>query len=82
MKKTEKKDSLEKRMVRYIEDEEINLQNKDYLNTKVYADSLKKTIDSLSGDKSYTVGLFGGWGTGKSSVSFPIIVSYPFLGLV
>ena len=42
MKKTEKKDSLEKRMVRYIEDEEINLQNKDYLNTKVYADSLKK----------------------------------------
>lgn len=68
MKKTEKKDSLEKRMVRYIEDEEINLQNKDYLNTKVYADSLKKTIDSLSGDKSYTVGLFGGWGTGKSSI--------------
>lgn len=67
MKKTEKK-SLEKRMVRYIEDEEINLQNKDYLNTKVYADSLKKTIDSLSGDKSYTVGLFGGWGTGKSSI--------------
>lgn len=57
-----------KRVVRYIEDEEINLQNKDYLNTKVYAKTLKTTIDSLSGNKSYTVGLFGGWGTGKSSI--------------
>lgn len=52
----------------YIEDEEINLEKKDYLNTKIYADTLKKTIDSLSGSKSYTIGLFGGWGTGKSSI--------------
>lgn len=52
----------------YIEDEEINLEKKDYLNTKIYADTLKKTIDSLSGNKSYTIGLFGGWGTGKSSI--------------
>ena len=59
---------MEKRVIRYIEDKEISLQEKDYLNTSIYADSLKKIIDSLSGDKSYAVGLFGGWGTGKSSI--------------
>ena len=68
MKKNDKEESMEKRVIRHIEDEEISLQKKDYLNTSIYADSLKKIIDSLSGDKSYTVGLFGGWGTGKSSI--------------
>lgn len=68
MKKNDREKSMGKRVIRYIEDEEICLQEKDYLNTSVYADSLKKIIDSLSGNKSYTVGLFGGWGTGKSSI--------------
>lgn len=68
MKKNDKEESMEKRVIRYIEDEEISLQEKDYLNTSIYADSLKNIIDSLSGNKSYTVGLFGGWGTGKSSI--------------
>ena len=66
--KNDKEKSMEKRVIRYIEDKEISLQEKDYLNTSMYADSLKKIIDSLSGNKSYTVGLFGGWGTGKSSI--------------
>ena len=52
--------------IKFIPDEEINLNDKDLLETKRYADTLKKTI--LSARPKHTIGLFGHWGTGKSSI--------------
>ncbi|MBP5695716.1 MAG: hypothetical protein J6X11_03595 [Treponema sp.] len=52
----------------YIIDEEIDLEEKDYLNSKQYSKALKDIIDSAPKNKVFTIGLFGGWGTGKSSI--------------
>ena len=52
----------------YIIDEEINIEKKDYLNSKQYAKALKEIIDSVPKNKVFTLGLFGGWGSGKSSI--------------
>lgn len=52
----------------YIIDQEINFEEKDYLNSKQYSNALKEIIDSSPKNKVFTVGLFGGWGTGKSSI--------------
>ena len=52
----------------YIIDEEINLEEKDYLNSKQYAKALKDIIDSAPKNKVFTIGFFGSWGTGKSSI--------------
>lgn len=59
--------------MKFIIDEEIVLTNKgnertDLLNTSVYADMLEKTIKSADNSKPFTIGLFGEWGSGKSSV--------------
>ena len=53
----------------FILDEEINLLgDNDLLNTKVYAENLKKAIVNAPKDKPFAVGLFGEWGSGKSSI--------------
>ena len=54
--------------MKYIIDEEIDLEEKDYLNSKKYSIALKEIIDSAPNNKVFTIGLFGGWGTGKSSI--------------
>ncbi len=59
--------------MKFIIDEEIVLNKKegertDLLNTSVYADMLVKTIESADKFKPFTIGLFGEWGSGKSSV--------------
>jgi hypothetical protein len=59
--------------MKFIIDKEIVLNNKegertDLLNTSVYADMLVKTIESADKSKPFTIGLFGEWGSGKSSV--------------
>jgi len=60
---------------KFILDEEINLLEKDsdsksidYLNTGIYAKVLKECIVSSPENKSFTIGLFGEWGSGKSSI--------------
>lgn len=53
---------------KFIIDKEINLNDYDYLRTKIYADNLTKIIDNTDKDKVFTIGLFGNWGTGKSSI--------------
>ena len=54
---------------RFIVDEEISLnESNDILKTKVYADELVKVINNTPKDKVFTIGLFGSWGTGKSSI--------------
>ena len=50
----------------FIEDKDINLEKDDLLGTKPYASTLLDIIEKA--DTPFTIGLFGGWGTGKSSI--------------
>lgn len=52
----------------FIVDQEINLNEGDFLKTKIYADNLTKIIKKSEPNKVFTIGLFGNWGTGKSSI--------------
>jgi len=53
----------------FIVDQEIKLlDGSDFLNTKVYADTLQKMIKNAPHQKPFTIGLFGEWGSGKSSI--------------
>ncbi len=57
--------------INFVTDKEIILDNKnDLLSTKVYADNLKNVILNIPEDaeSSFTIGLFGEWGSGKSSI--------------
>lgn len=53
---------------KFIIDKEIDLNENDFLKTKIYADNLTKIIKNTEPDKVFTIGLFGKWGTGKSSI--------------
>ncbi|GHT40209.1 hypothetical protein AGMMS49965_08150 [Bacteroidia bacterium] len=53
---------------KFIIDKEINLNENDFLKTKIYSDNLTKIIRNTESNKVFTVGLFGNWGTGKSSI--------------
>ena len=52
--------------IKLIPDEVINLSQKDLLGTKVYVEALKNIIKNC--DTPYTIGIFGSWGSGKSSI--------------
>lgn len=52
--------------MKFITDKEINLNEIDSLQTKKYVNTLKEMI--TSSESKYTIGLFGEWGTGKSSI--------------
>ncbi len=53
-------------MSEYIPDEEIDLDKKDILKTLPYVETLDEFIKKADGP--LTIGLFGGWGSGKSSI--------------
>lgn len=55
---------------KFIIDKEINLTtgDNDSLKTKVYADNLVDVINNTEDGKVFTIGLFGSWGSGKSSI--------------
>ena len=56
-------------MKTFIQDQERVLDSaNDLLKTAVYADNLVKLIKNTPQDKVFTIGVFGGWGTGKSSI--------------
>lgn len=56
-------------MKAFVQDQErvLNTTN-DLLKTGVYAENLVKVIENTPQDKVFTIGVFGGWGTGKSSI--------------
>lgn len=60
--------------MKFIVDKEINLaldgeeQKVDLLHTKPYADLLINSVKDAPKGEPYTIGLFGEWGSGKSSV--------------
>lgn len=52
-----------------IIDSERNLFKKeDLLGTMCYADQLEDTIKSVPSEQAYTIGLYGTWGCGKSTI--------------
>lgn len=56
-------------MKAFIQDKERVLSTvNDLLKTSIYAENLVKVIENTPKDKVFTIGVFGGWGTGKSSI--------------
>ena len=52
-----------------IVDSERNLfENEDLLGTMCYADQLSDTIKNVPNKQAYTIGLYGTWGSGKSTI--------------
>lgn len=51
-----------------LKDEEIDLETGDTLNTNVYAQTLVEVLGQVPPDTPFTIGLFGEWGSGKSSI--------------
>lgn len=49
-------------------DRNLNEENGDLLGTKCYANQLVDTIKSIPEEQAYTVGLYGSWGSGKSTI--------------
>jgi hypothetical protein len=54
--------------MKFIIDEEIDLNEIDFLKTKGYSELLSKIIKNTEQNKPFIIGIFGGWGTGKSSI--------------
>jgi hypothetical protein len=55
--------------MKFVIDEEIELkETSNSLNGRVYVDALKEMIQNKPHDKPFTIGLFGEWGCGKSSI--------------
>lgn len=56
--------------MRFIEDKELNLNEKenDLLNGKSYVETLKNIIKNAPLKGTFTIGLFGEWGSGRSSI--------------
>ena len=54
--------------MKYIIDKETNLKENDFLNSKCYANTLKNVLENSPKNSAFTVGLFGEWGSGKSSI--------------
>ncbi len=50
----------------YIPDTPIDLEKYDILGTKIYVECIEKIIETCL--TPYTIGLFGSWGSGKSSI--------------
>lgn len=56
-------------MKAFIQDRERVLDSaNDLLKTSVYAENLVKVVENTPKNKVFTIGVFGGWGTGKSSI--------------
>ncbi|OAV72013.1 putative P-loop ATPase [Bacteroidales bacterium Barb4] len=53
---------------KFIIDKEINLNDSDFLKTKIYSKNMTDIINNSVSNKVFTIGLFGNWGTGKSSL--------------
>jgi hypothetical protein len=54
--------------MKFLIDKEIDLNKQDFLNTSSYSKALREVINSSPKNNSFTIGLFGEWGSGKSSI--------------
>lgn len=54
--------------IKFIPDREINLLGNDVLGTTVYVEAIRKIVEDPENTTPYTIGLFGSWGAGKTSI--------------
>ena len=54
--------------LKHIVDKSIDLIENDLLDSIAYSKTLKRIIEDSPNEKSFTIGLFGEWGSGKSSI--------------
>ncbi len=54
--------------MKFLIDKEVDLKKQDFLNTSSYSKTLREVINSSPKNDSFTIGLFGEWGSGKSSI--------------
>jgi KAP family P-loop domain. len=54
--------------MKFIQDNPTDLNKDDFLGTRLYCKVLNDSISNSFEDKSTTIGLFGEWGLGKSSI--------------
>lgn len=54
--------------VKLIPDREINLLENDILGTSVYVEAIRKIIENSGIVTPCTIGIFGSWGSGKTSI--------------
>lgn len=52
----------------FLIDKEVDLKKQDFLNTSSYSNALLEVIRNSPVENSFTIGLFGEWGSGKSSI--------------
>ena len=55
----------------------INSVDNDVLDRKLFAESIAKAITSYSDNECLSIGIYGGWGTGKTSLANMIIDKLP-----
>lgn len=65
----------------HIPDHAIDLEKKDYLKTKYYSENLRKIIERVHSGPCFAVGIFGKWGSGKSSIIETCANSYKSTGV-
>jgi hypothetical protein len=58
--------------MKFIKDKEIDLSKSDLLNTNSYSKGIIQLIESADSNASFTIGLFGEWGSGKSSIIYTV----------
>ncbi len=54
--------------MKFLIDKEIDLNKQDFLKTSSYSKALREVINNAPSDVAFTIGLFGEWGSGKSSI--------------
>ena len=54
--------------MKFLIDKEIDLNKQDFLKTSSYSKALREVINNAPADVAFTIGLFGEWGSGKSSI--------------
>jgi hypothetical protein len=54
--------------MKFLIDKEIDLNKQDFLRTSSYSRALREVISNAPADVAFTIGLFGEWGSGKSSI--------------
>ena len=54
--------------MKHIVDKSTDLIENDLLDSIAYSKTLKRIIEDSPSEKSFTIGLFGEWGSGKSSI--------------
>lgn len=70
-------ESMAEVLVIFNSDNPITQRDKDILDRGKFAENVAKAITAYNGHESLTIGIFGGWGNGKTSLSNLILSELP-----